>query len=82
MTFTVWAASRQQARGHGDLVASVLNDAPLVFATGSAFYFRESELSVPPQPEVGPGGGVTAWGRAIVFDYRIQGSLSSVTPYP
>lgn len=70
----VFAASESSARSLGKLTASVLNDAPLVFADGTLLELRQSRAYFTPEPDAGPGTAIV-YHRVILFLYLIQRKL-------
>jgi hypothetical protein len=55
-----------------ELVASTLNDAPLVFQDGVLIYLRRSTRKYPTFRESGPGANVVIFKRHLEFDYKIE----------
>ena len=70
----VFATSESQARTLSRLVAAALDDAPLVFATGTCLEIRQSRAFFTPEPDAGPGAAIV-YHRVVSFRYRNQSSL-------
>lgn len=70
----VFATSESQARTLGRLVASALDDAPLIFATGTCLEIRRSRAFFTPEPDAGPGTAIV-YHRVLLFRYRLQSNF-------